>query len=164
MWNPRLYFEEVRRAWLPDHAQRFIVMNIYRARGTAEAPGPMAAIDRGGTGYRSLAFRIADAKIETGTDVLWQREGIGPGYWHVIVDARIGDEQITALTFIANHNADLIDSEMSRDGQIGYLVAGTSIDYLRNLVCRLCAVGIRDADVEDLLHDGEASFSETAWA
>jgi hypothetical protein len=45
MWDPGLYFEEVRRAWLPDHARRLILKDIYGARGTAEAPGLMAALD-----------------------------------------------------------------------------------------------------------------------
>jgi hypothetical protein len=59
----------------------------------------------------------------------------------------------------------LIDSDMSSDDQIRYLVkgtgfAGSSIDYLRNLVSRLRAVGIQDADLEDLLHKAEGRLIE----
>ena len=169
MWDPGLYFEEVRRAWLPDHARRLILKDIYGARGTAEAPGLMAALDRGGAGCHGLAFRISEAKIETETEALWRREGIGPAYWPVFVEVRVGEAPLTALTFIANHEADLIDSEMSSDEQISYLVTGTgfagsSIDYLRNLVGRLRAVGIEDADVEDLLHKAEGRLIEAGGA
>lgn len=169
MWDPGLYFEEVRRAWLPDHARRLILKDIYGARGTTEAPGLMAALDRGGAGCHGLAFRISEARMETETEALWRREGIGPAYWPVFVEAQVGETPLTALTFIANHEADLIDSGISSDEQIDYLVTGTgfagsSIDYLRNLVSRLGAVGIQDADVEDLLHKAEGRLIETGRA
>lgn len=169
MWDPGLYFEEVRRAWLPDHARRLILKDIYGARGTAEAPGLMAALDRGGAGCNGLAFRIAEAQIETETEALWRREGIGPAYWPVFVEIQVGDAALTALTFVANYEAELIESEMSSDDQIRYLVtgigfAGSSMDYLRNLVSRLRAVGIEDADVEDLLHKAERRLIEAGGA
>jgi len=169
MWDPGLYFEEVRRAWLPDHARRLILKDIYGARGTAEAPGLMAALDRGGAGCHGLAFRIAEPQIETETEALWRREGIGPAYWPVFVKLQVGDAVLTALTFIANHEADLIDSEMTGDDQMRYLVTGTgfagsSIDYLRNLVSRLRAVGIQDVDLEDLLQKAEGRLIEAAGA
>ena len=47
MWDPAMDFTEVRRAWLPGHARRFILCDIYGARGTPEAPGLMAALDWG---------------------------------------------------------------------------------------------------------------------
>ena len=40
MWDPAMDFAEVRRAWLPAHARRFILCDIYGARGTNEVPGP----------------------------------------------------------------------------------------------------------------------------
>lgn len=169
MWDPGLYFEEVRRAWLPDHARRLILKDIYGARGTAEAPGLMAALDRGGAGCHGLVFRIGEAQIETETEALWRREGIGPAYWPVFVEAQVNEVPLTALTFVANHDADLIDSDMSSEDQIKYLTTGTgfagsSIDYLRNLVSRLRAVGIQDADVEDLLHKAEGQLIEAGSA
>ncbi len=165
MWDPGLYFEEVRHAWLPDHARRLILKDIYGARGSAEAPGLMAALDRGGAGCHGLAFRIGEAQIETETEALWRREGIGPAYWPVFVEVRVGNTPLNALTFVANHEADLIDGEMSRDEQIDYLVTGTgfagsSIDYLQNLVGRLGTMGIRDADIEDLLGQAEDRLIE----
>ena len=39
MWDPAIRFTEVRRAHVRDHARRFILKDIYGARGTAEAPG-----------------------------------------------------------------------------------------------------------------------------
>lgn len=47
MWDPAIDFAEVRRAWLPGHARRFILCDIHGARGTRDAPGLMAALDRG---------------------------------------------------------------------------------------------------------------------
>ena len=165
MWDPGLYFEEVRRAWLPNHARRLILKDIYGARGTAEKPGLMAALDRGEPGCHGLAFRISEAQIETETEALWRREGIGPAYRPVFVEADIDGAVITTLTFIADHDAELIDSEMSHDEQISYLVSGTgfagsSIDYLRNLVSGLGTVGIRDAELDELLAKAESQLIE----
>ena len=63
MWDPAMDFAEVRRAWLPGHARRFILCDMYGARGTHEAPGLMAALDRG-DGCHGLACRVPAESVE----------------------------------------------------------------------------------------------------
>jgi cation transport protein ChaC len=68
----------------------------------------------------------------------------------------IDGEEATALTFIADHDSELIDGEISRASQIecvahgtGFL--GTSLQYLESTVSHLAEFGIVDDDAEQLL-------------
>jgi len=160
MWDPGVRFAEVRRAHVPGYARRFILKDLYGARGTFEKPGLMAALDEG-PGCEGLLFRIAREDIEEETEVLWRREQIGPAYKAVFVDAHTPERSIEALTFVADHDAEMIDADLSRERQIEYVAtgkgfAGTSMDYLRNVHQKFAELGIRDEEVIDLLRDAES--------
>ena len=163
MWDPALQFEEVRRAHVPGYARHFILKDIYGGRGTVDKPGLMAALDEG-PGCDGLAFRISRENIEEETKILWQRERIGPAYTPVFVDAVSADDRITALTFVADHEADLIVANLTRAQQIEYCATGTgfmgsSLDYLRNISSQFAALGIQDAEVSDLLRQTECHIN-----
>ncbi|MCU4653078.1 gamma-glutamylcyclotransferase [Roseibacterium sp. SDUM158016] len=70
IWDPALRFAEVRRAHAPGHARRFILRDDNGARGTAEAPGLMAALDTG-EGCEGLAYRIRERDVDTETEILF---------------------------------------------------------------------------------------------
>jgi cation transport protein ChaC len=68
---------------------------------------------------------------------------------------------MTALTFVADHEADLIDASLTRAQQIEYCATGTgfmgsSLDYLRNVSSQFAALGIQDDEVSELLRETEA--------
>lgn len=160
MWDPAIRFAEVRRARVADHARRFILKDVYGARGTREKPGLMAALDEG-PGCEGLAFRIPREDVEQETEILWRREQIAPAYRAVFVRAHTPAGAIEALTFVADHDAELIDADISRERQVEYVAtgsgfAGTSIDYLRNIEQKFSQLGIHDEDVSALLRDAEA--------
>jgi len=165
MWDPAVRFAEVRRAQVPAYARRFILKDIYGGRGTKEAPGLMAALDkapdRGRAGCDGLLFRIRRDLVEAETTVLWRREKIGPAYRAKFVTAYIDAEPITALTFVADHRAKIIAAELTRQEQIHFLATGagflgSSLDYLRNVAKKLEALGIHDEAVASLLRETEA--------
>lgn len=160
MWDPAFRFAEVRRAHAPAHCRRFILKDIHGARGTPDAPGLMAALDHG-TGCDGLAFRIARHHIEEETKILWRREGIAPAYTPTFIDLVHAEGRLSALTFLADHDALLIDAGMTRAEQIRYLATGsgfmgTSLQYLSNIAEHFTALGIEDADVTELLRDALA--------
>lgn len=160
MWDPALRFEEVRRVHVEGHARRFILKDIYGGRGTREAPGLMVALDHGPR-CDGLAFRIARDNIEAETEVLWRRERIGPAYRPAFVEAVAAHGAITALTFLADHEAELIDAGMTRAQQVEYCATGTgflgsSLDYLRNIHSKFVTLGIEDGEVAGLLREVEA--------
>lgn len=157
MWDPGVRFAEVRRAHVADHARRFILKDVHGGRGTREKPGLMAALDKG-PGCDGLVFRIARADIEEETEALWRRERIGPAYVPAFVEATSVTGPVSALTFVADHDAELIDAGMTRAQQVQFLLTGvgifgTSLEYLRNIVGQFEALGIADDEVAALLRE-----------
>jgi cation transport protein ChaC len=155
MWDPAIRFAEVRRAHVAGHARRFILVDDKGGRGTPEAPGLMATLDRG-EGCAGLAFRIPGADVEAETTILWRREMIGPGYLATFVTADLGDRMQPALTFVADHGAagvrpDLTRAEQARLIATGTGFLGTSKTYLENIIDQIARLGIADTDCEDLL-------------
>lgn len=160
MWDPAFRFEEVRRARVPDYARRFILKDVYGGRGTFDAPGLMAALDKG-PGCDGLVFRISRDNIDEETEVLWRREKVGPAYTPVFVEAIASERRLPALTFAADHEADLIDASLTRAQQIEFCATGTgfmgsSVEYLRNIASQFDALGIQDEEVSALLRETEA--------
>lgn len=160
MWDPAFRFEEVRRAHVTGYARRFILKDIYGGRGTVDAPGLMVALDKGPR-CNGLAFRISSENTDEATEALWRRERIGPAYVPVFVEVMTADMRTTALTFVADHGATLIDASLTRAQQIAYCATGTgfmgsSLDYLKNIARQFAALGIQDDEVSELLRETEA--------
>lgn len=160
MWDPAFRFAEVRRARVAGYARRFILVDEKGGRGTKEAPGLMAALDRG-AGCTGLAFRIAAQDVEGETEVLWRREMIGPGYVPTFVPVMMDGGAQRALTFVADHAADAIFPDLSHADQVRFIAQGagflgTSRGYLENIVSHFALLGIVDADCAGLLREVEA--------
>lgn len=160
MWDPAFLFTEVRRGCAPNYARRFILKDLFGARGTREAPGLMAALDRG-PGCEGLLFRIARENIDTETDILWRREKAGPVYIPTFIDVNAGDGTVSALAFVADHDVEVIDCDITRAEQIRYIATGrgflgTSLEYLQNIDTHFRTMGIIDEEVNALMRDTEA--------
>lgn len=160
MWDPSFYFSEVRRAHAQGYSRKLILMDTKGARGTEDAPGLMAALDRGGA-CDGLAFRIDADEIDTETEVLWRREIVGPAYTPHFITVEVEDRSVTALTFLADHSVEDICADLPRATQIRYIaqgqgILGTSREYLANIVSQFEALGICDEDCESLLSEVDA--------
>ncbi|MCB1502850.1 MAG: gamma-glutamylcyclotransferase [Bauldia sp.] len=160
MWDPAMDFAEVRRAWLPGHARRFILCDIYGARGTYDAPGLMAALDRG-NGCHGLAFRLSAETVDAETRNLWAREMMLPAYVPRLLPVDLDGESVIALAFLANHDSDMIRCDLTRDQQVRYVATGvgflgSSRDYLETIARQFAALGIDDPDVSALMADVRA--------
>lgn len=160
MWDPGVHFSEVRRAFVPGVARRFILVDVNGGRGTRETPGAMAALDRG-EGCHGLVFRIPAEVLEAETYSLWSRERIGGAYQPAFVTARTAQGEVEALAFLADHEADQIDADLSHEDQVrliatGAGILGTSLAYLENLAAHFDAMGIDDPEVSRLLADVRA--------
>ncbi|MDG3040859.1 gamma-glutamylcyclotransferase [Roseicyclus marinus] len=157
IWDPALDFAEVRRAHAPGHARRFILVDRHGGRGTAEAPGLMAALDHG-AGCEGVAFRIAADKVDRETEILFRREMIGPGYHARFIPVEIAGRAARALSFLADHDDPSMEGDIARAVQVRYAATGvgflgTSYDYLASTVAHLAEVGIEDEDASALLED-----------
>jgi glutathione-specific gamma-glutamylcyclotransferase len=160
IWDPALDFAELRRAHAPGHARRFILVDRHGGRGTAEAPGLMAALDHG-AGCEGVAFRIAAEKVETETEILFRREMIGPGYHPRFIPVVIAGQEVRALSFLADHDDPSMQGDIARAVQVRYAATGvgflgTSYEYLASTVAHLAEVGIEDQEASALLAEVRA--------
>jgi cation transport protein ChaC len=160
MWDPAIEFAEVRRAWLSGYARRFILCDVHGARGTQEAPGLMAALDRG-DGCHGLAFRVPAEKVEEETRNLWVREMALPSYVPRVLPVDLSNGCVKALVFLADHDADMIRVNPTREQQVRYLATGTgflgsSRDYLETIARQFAVLGIVDPEISALIDDVRA--------
>lgn len=165
MWDPAFLFKEIRRAHVPDFERKFILTDIMGGRGNRDNPGLFAALDAG-MGCDGLAYRIAKEHVETESEILFRREMIAPGYIPTFVTALVDDNPIQALTFVANHAADVLQPNLTHEEQIrliatGKGILGTSFEYLQNIVSHFAALGVVDEHCTVLLRDVE-SFMQAA--
>ncbi len=154
MWDPAVYFDELRHAFVPDCARRFILWTE-GGRGTPDRPAVMAALDKG-NGCHGLALRIAGERLSEELGHIWRRERIAPAYVSQMVTAQTDQGDIQALTFLADHSAEAIRPDLTRDQQVEALasaegVLGTNIAYIDNLKHHFDQMGIADAEM-DMLH------------
>jgi len=168
IWDPALEFAEVRRAHAPRHRRRFILEDIYGGRGTPNAPGLMAALDDG-DGCNGLCFRIPARHVEAETEILFRREALGPGYIPAFIPVEMAHTNSHALTFLADHDIDMIKAEITRETQVRYLATGagflgTSYDYLRGVVDHLHEMNIPDPQLDALLAETEAEIARRSKA
>ncbi|WP_347536817.1 gamma-glutamylcyclotransferase [Roseovarius sp. CAU 1744] len=160
MWDPAFDFRQVRRGKIEGFSRRFILKDIYGARGTIDQPGAMAALDTG-PGCHGLIFQIDREKLETETEILWRREMAFPCYIPTFVTVTSGGENFEALTFVADHKAGSMHPDLTHDEQVQFLATGkgflgTSKEYLENIVSHFTALGILDESCVTLLRDVEA--------
>ncbi|WP_158966112.1 gamma-glutamylcyclotransferase [Chachezhania sediminis] len=160
MWDPAIRFSEVRRAHASRHSRHFILKDRFGARGSRDRPGVMAALDEGGC-CDGLVFRIPQAIIEEETVILWKRERIGPAYLEVMIPVETDHGAVDAVAFIANHEADNIDPDLTWDEKVRFCATGegrrgSSYDYVANLAAHFAALGIDAPEVTDLLKAAQA--------
>lgn len=166
MWDPGVRFAEVRRAFVPGVARRFILHDTKGARGTEDNPGLMAALDVG-EGCHGLVFRLAAEDLETETYSLWARERIGPAYHAEFLPAETAQGKVEALGFLANHAAAQIRADLTHDEQVAMIASGggflgTSLAYIENLAEHLEEFGIDDAEVQRLLTEAQVMAKSRA--
>ena len=82
---------------------------------------------------------------------------LAPGYLPRFIPARIGDEEVGVLTFVADHDVPDIRPDLTHADQVRYVAhgagdLGTSRDYLASIVAHLGELGIVDQTCTDLLN------------
>ena len=157
MWDPALLFDEVRRARIEGYCRSMCLVDRRGARGSAEAPGLMAGLAEGGN-CEGLVFRIPDALVEAETERLWRREMIAYAYVPVFARAVTPQGEVAAVAFVADPEADMIDTHLSHEDQVRFIATGegflgTSREYLENMLAQFDALGVADAALSVLGED-----------
>jgi len=152
IWNPACESVEHRSAVVHGWHRSFC-LKLVRYRGTAERPGLMMALDRGGL-CRGLAYRIPRKDAAAALSSIMRREiSMKPmdnqPRW---LTTLMNGERRPALGFVINRNISTYVGRLSPE-QSADLIAtgcghwGSCAEYLLNTVLKLEEHGIRDRNL-----------------
>lgn len=158
MWNPGFPHLEVRRGRLYGFHRRFcIYSHIYR--GTPETPGLVLGLDRGGS-CEGLAFRVPAGEAAEVMDYLYERELVTGVYiprWLEVVTSR---GRLRAAGFVVDRSHVQFTGRMDLETTLelvlqGHGSGGSCLEYLRNTVHHMEALGLADRGLRRLLRAAE---------
>ena len=154
IWRPGFSHLGAHPALLRGFHRRFCLWSRFY-RGTAETPGLVLGLDRGGA-CRGVAFRVSAAEAAAVLAYLDERENIGDEvvYTRRRLPVRLLDSgrMVRAVTYVANRGhgsycrptPDLAAAAIAR----GIGTAGANRDYLLHTLSHLRAMGVRDAGLD----------------
>ncbi len=167
IWNPAIHFAERRTATIQGWHRAFCLATR-AGRGTPENPGLVLGLDAGGS-CSGVAFRLAEEGLETELGLLWRREMLAGSYvprWVDLLDeagARFG----CAIAFTVNTAIEQYAGDLTQQAVIDRLATasgelGTAADYLFRTCAGLHAVGIPDAELDQLAQTVAAAQTRMA--
>jgi cation transport protein ChaC len=154
MWNPGFPHLEVRRGRLYGYHRRFcIYSHVYR--GTPERPGLVLGLDLGGS-CEGLVFRVPAGEASEVMDYLYARELVTEVYiprWLRVVTP---DGEVRAASFVVDRAHHQYTGELELDATAelirqGAGVSGPGIEYLRNTVHHMEALGLATGKLKRVL-------------
>jgi glutathione-specific gamma-glutamylcyclotransferase len=155
MWSPG--FAYARKALARAHGyHRALCILSTRYRGTKRRPGLVMGLCRGGSCW-GMAFRVQASRVRRTLARLWEREMPRRVYEPRLVRIRVGTREVRALAFLADPRHPSYVRELDLHGR-ARLVAqgigqrGACVDYIRNTLDHMHAVGVRDPHLERILH------------
>lgn len=179
MWNPGFPFLESHPALLRGYHRAFCVVS-HRYRGTAEKPGLVLGLDRGGA-CRGRAYKVCRTQTKTVTDYLHEREMLGGVYdprWLkvLLLPTRASPMEVpaqgsrsparraaTAAAYVVDRAhwqyCKLAPEQIAAHILQGVGTMGTNIAYLENTVRHLDDLGVADGPLHELLRVVEARRS-----
>ena len=157
MWRPDFPYVEARRARLNGYHRCFCISSTHH-RGTAERPGLVLGLDRGGI-CDGMAFRVSKDDAAHVLAALRKREQINGVYCERHLSVQLDSEprrEVTALAFIVERCHPSYSGRVALSKQ-AHLIrgahgrSGPNLDYLVNTVRHLQSLGIRERELERLV-------------
>jgi len=152
MWRPGFAYVERHRALLRGWRRRLCVYShIYR--GTAERPGLVLGLDRGGA-CRGLAFRIEAALVEATIRYLRERELVTAVYLERVAPVTLADgRRVAAIAYFADRAHGQYAGPMPREALLklvrqGVGQSGSNAEYVLATRDHLRGLGIVDVELE----------------
>lgn len=165
MWSPGFRPLERRVAYLRGYHRALCILST-RYRGTARRPGLVMGLCRGGSCW-GIAYRVAAAGVPRVLRLLWKREMLRKVYQPRLVPVRIGHGRrvrALALAFVADAGHPQFARELDLHGRARLVAQGIGqrgrcIEYIRNTVAHMHALGVADPHLERVLATAEAMRS-----
>jgi len=159
MWNPGFPFLERAEARLIGRHRRLCVVSRHH-RGTAERPGLVMGLDRGGS-CRGVAYRVPGPAIAVTLEYLDEREiAHYPVYRRAVLPVVLdgaGGRRVSAVTYVVDRSDPDYAGHLSVDEQAAIVagargLSGDNRGYLASTVRHIHALGLRDHRLEAVLH------------
>lgn len=151
MWRPGFLHTETRRALLRGWHRALCVGSIEH-RGTAELPGVVLGLDRGGI-CRGVALRVPARHAARTLLYLNDREMGTYSYQQVFLPVQTPKGVVRAFTHVvdrghAHYVGHIGDGERIRRIANAVGKSGNNLDYLSNTLRQLARLGVRDRQLE----------------
>jgi cation transport protein ChaC len=156
MWSPCFAYRESRLARVHGFHRALCILST-RYRGTHLKPGLVMGLCRGGSCW-GMAFRIAAPDVRATLRRLWRREMPRRVYQPRLVPATLrGGRTVRALAFLADPENPAYVRELDLHGRARLVAQGIGqrgpcIEYIRNTLEHMQAIGVRDPHLERVLH------------
>lgn len=155
IWNPGFPFLRSERALLRG-AHRSLSVFSHRHRGTAERPGLVFGLSRGGS-CLGVAFEVQATKWPEVFDYLQAREqdrGVYRETWREVTLAN--GTRVRALAYLVNEQHPQFAGRLSIAEQLKFVRQGTgesgaNTEYVRNTAKHLMSLGIRDRALQQIV-------------
>jgi cation transport protein ChaC len=152
MWRPGFKFVERQRAHVHGWSRHLCVYShVYR--GSAERPGLVLGLDRGGSCH-GVGFRVAAAIWPAAHAYLRERELVTAVYVErrVTLEFETGDSA-SALTYVVDRSHAQFAGRLERNRLLELVSnahgqAGANVEYVINTQEHLAAIGIHDRELE----------------
>ncbi|KAB2915786.1 MAG: gamma-glutamylcyclotransferase [Hyphomicrobiaceae bacterium] len=157
MWRPGFAYEEEQHARLTGYRRCFCIYSMHH-RGTAERPGMVLGLDRGGA-CEGIAYRISAANAAATLRYLREREQISGVYQEKLVPVDLikgAAREVLALAYIVERAHPSYAGQLPLALQARLIrsaqgISGANLDYLISTLRHLAELGIRERDLERLL-------------
>jgi len=155
MWSPCFRYKEKTLARVHGYHRALCILST-RYRGTHRTPGLVMGLCCGGSCW-GMAFRVAARDVRRSLGRLWAREMPRRVYQPTLVRARLKrGRSVRALAFLADPSHPAYVRELDLHGRARLVAQGIGqrgpcIDYIRNTLSHMRAVGVRDPHLEHVL-------------
>lgn len=157
MWRPGFPFERAVHARLTGWRRCFCIYSTHH-RGSADRPGLVLGLDRGGV-CDGVAYRVPRSAAAETLAYLRAREQVNGVYRERLLPATSGDarhEHILVRAYVVerahpSYAGDLELDEQARLIRAARGLSGPNLDYLINTLAHLRQLGIRERYLERLL-------------
>ena len=156
LWRPGFSFVDRVPARLTG-LHRSLCVYSFVHRGTAERPGLVLGLDRGGA-CRGLAFRVAPADREATIHYLREREQATSVYREVLRNVTLlgqPERRVEALTYVVDRGHPQYAGKLTLDQRLhlirqGHGRSGANPEYVLSTVAELEHLGCRDEELHAL--------------
>jgi len=156
MWRPGFDYLEKRQAKLIGEHRSLCIYSFVH-RGTAEKPGLVLGLDRGGA-CQGVAFRIAEKDRMATIAYLREREQVTSVYREVLRSVWLGSdprERVSALVYVTDRSHVQYAGRLSAETQLhlirqGHGHSGPNTDYVIETVAAIEREGYKDAKLHRL--------------